>query len=246
MALCEPCLYFIFEGLALQYTTASEAGMITAVQPLMFAIAAALFLKEKLTKQVLVGCSIAIAGVVIMSLDSHASADSPNPLLGNLLEIGAMVFATIYCLIVRRIGSKYSPVFLTTIQTFVGTLFFLPLLALPSQSLPTSVSVDAVISILFLAWGVNILAFTFYNQALKELPTTQVASLLNLLPLMCLVFGWGFLGEKLSQIQYIGCGILLLGIIVSQVKATHKSLFFEQLLMPWQKMSHRIKAKITG
>jgi drug/metabolite transporter (DMT)-like permease len=246
MALCEPCLYFVFEGLALEYTTASEAGMITAVQPLMFALAAAFFLKEQLTRQVLIGCVIAIAGVVVMNMNSQASETSPNPLLGNLLELGAMFFATIYCLIVRHIGSRYSPVFLTSIQTFVGTIFFLPLLALPSQSIPDSVSVDAVISILFLAWGVNILAFTFYNQALRELPTTQVASLLNLLPLMCLVFGWAFLGEQLTGIQYVGCGLLLLGIVVSQVKSVHKSLFFEQLLMPWQRVSNRIRAKVVG
>ena len=34
LALCEPCLYFVFEGYAIQYTTASQAGMIVATLPL--------------------------------------------------------------------------------------------------------------------------------------------------------------------------------------------------------------------
>lgn len=241
MALCEPCLYFVFEGLALEYTTASEAGMITAIQPLMVAIAAAIFLREKLTKQAITGFAIALLGLVLLNTSSQTSADAPNPLLGNFLELCAMVFATIYCLVVRKVGAKYSPVFLTSVQTFVGTLFFLPLLWLPGQATPQSISVDAVMAILFLAWGVNILAFTCYNQALRELPAVKVAGLLNLLPLMCLFFGWLLLGETLTMIQYIGCGVLLLGIVVSQVNSRQKSLFIEQLLLPWHKVSQRIR-----
>src|SRR5210317_1461960 len=33
MAVCEPCLYFLFEAKALELTSASQAGMITAMLP---------------------------------------------------------------------------------------------------------------------------------------------------------------------------------------------------------------------
>jgi drug/metabolite transporter (DMT)-like permease len=36
LALCEPCLYFIFEAWALENTTASQAGMIMSMQPSFF------------------------------------------------------------------------------------------------------------------------------------------------------------------------------------------------------------------
>jgi drug/metabolite transporter (DMT)-like permease len=41
LAFFEPCLYFIFEAAALSYTTASQASMITALCPVMVALAAA-------------------------------------------------------------------------------------------------------------------------------------------------------------------------------------------------------------
>ena len=56
LGLCEPCLYFIFEAIALQNTSASQAGMVTATLPLFVAILAWLILKEKITlliKQIL-------------------------------------------------------------------------------------------------------------------------------------------------------------------------------------------------
>ena len=50
MTAFEPCLYFIFEAKALQLTTASQAGMITSMMPLMTAIGAGIALKEVITK----------------------------------------------------------------------------------------------------------------------------------------------------------------------------------------------------
>ena len=44
MAFCEPCMYFLFEAKALVYTSASQAGMITATLPVLVMIAAWLVL----------------------------------------------------------------------------------------------------------------------------------------------------------------------------------------------------------
>ncbi|MDU1797946.1 MAG: DMT family transporter, partial [Pseudomonas aeruginosa] len=35
LAVCEPCLYFLCESFALQYTSAAQVGMITALLPLL-------------------------------------------------------------------------------------------------------------------------------------------------------------------------------------------------------------------
>ena len=47
MAFCEPCLYFIFEAMAIKNTTAAQAGMMTAVLPILVMAAASILLKEK-------------------------------------------------------------------------------------------------------------------------------------------------------------------------------------------------------
>jgi len=46
MVFCEPCLYFIFEAKALENTSASQAGIIAAMLPLLVAVTAHFFLKE--------------------------------------------------------------------------------------------------------------------------------------------------------------------------------------------------------
>ena len=55
MGIAEPCLYFLFETSALQYTTAGQAGVITATLPLLASVAAFLILKERIGKPQIIG-----------------------------------------------------------------------------------------------------------------------------------------------------------------------------------------------
>ncbi|NVJ60634.1 MAG: DMT family transporter [Gammaproteobacteria bacterium] len=231
LALCEPCLYFVFEGLALTYTTASEAGMITSLQPLMVAIAAFYLLGEKVSSRLLLGCIVAVIGAILLSVTGEASASAPNPLLGNFLEFIAIGFAAAYSLVARKLMHHYSPLFLTGIQTFVGSVFFLPAVFFSGDSVPANISWDGAMAILFLAWGVNIIAFTCYNFSLGKMPASQAGAWLNLLPLACLFFGWLLLDESLTSLQYTGALIVLAGVVVSQTKPKQKTVFIEQEML---------------
>ncbi|NVK22607.1 MAG: DMT family transporter [Kangiellaceae bacterium] len=230
LALCEPCLYFIFESYALTYTTASEAGMVTALQPLMVAITAYYFLKEQISGRLIVGCLLAVVGVVWLTLAGTSSEHASNPWLGNALEFGAICAATGYSLLARKLSQRYSPIFLTLLQTIMGSVFFLPLIFWQGASISLDVSAEAIMAILFLAFGVNIFAFTCYNFAFKTMPASQVGSLMNLLPIGTLFFGWLMLGEQLNGMQYMAAGLVLLGVIWSQTKPRHKTIFIEQEL----------------
>ncbi|MGB1299472.1 MAG: DMT family transporter, partial [Psychrobium sp.] len=51
LAALEPCLYFVLEAKALQLTSASEAGMVSSLSPLIIAVLAFYMLGEKITKR---------------------------------------------------------------------------------------------------------------------------------------------------------------------------------------------------
>ncbi|HCU68896.1 MAG TPA: EamA family transporter, partial [Desulfomicrobium sp.] len=61
MALCEPCLYFVFEGQALTLTTASQAGMVAATLPVLVAVCAGFLLGERLSRRSWLGLLLALA-----------------------------------------------------------------------------------------------------------------------------------------------------------------------------------------
>ena len=89
MVLFEPCLFFLCETFAMTYTTASQGGVIAACFPLCTAVAAWLFLGEKLTKKTIIAMLLAVAGVAGASLAAESSDQASNPILGNLLMVGA-------------------------------------------------------------------------------------------------------------------------------------------------------------
>ncbi|UCG38090.1 MAG: DMT family transporter, partial [bacterium] len=122
----QPCLYFALESNALRFTSSAQAGLISASVPLMVALGARIFLGERVSRATVAGLLLALAGVVWLTLAGEPSLSATNPLLGNALEMGAMVTAVGYVLLVRRLSQRYSPWSLTAMQVVAGSLFFLP------------------------------------------------------------------------------------------------------------------------
>jgi len=226
MALCEPCLYFIFEAKAIQNTTASQAGMIVAMLPLMVAVGARIFLKEIITKKTFSGFLIAIAGVCLLSFGSQPATDAPNPMLGNFLEFMAMVFATGYTVTLKRLSARYQPLFLTALQAFIGTLFFLPYLVLSPSGLPTHFDLVPALSILYLGVFITLAAYGLYNYGVSRIPASQATAFVNLIPVFTVILGWIVLGERFSGMQYGAVAIVFLGVFLSQEKRGPEAILF--------------------
>lgn len=220
MTFCEPCLYFIFEALALKNTDASQAGMITSMLPLLVAVAARFALKERLSGRTLTGFALAIAGAVWLSTGANASESSPHPMLGNFLEFVAMVCATGYMITLKSLSSRYSPWLLTAVQAFAGCVFYLPLVFLPSTLPPAGFNAVGVASILYLGVFVTLGAYGLYNYGMSKVPAGQASAFVNLIPVLTVFLGWAMLGEQLSAMQYAASALVLLGVFLSQTRSS--------------------------
>ncbi len=218
MALFEPCLYFVFEGMAMKYTSATQAGLVTSVLPLMIAAGAWFFLREKIAGRQWLGFSLAVGGVLWISLHSTVTTNAPNPPLGNFLEFLAILSATGYTLLAKHLSHRYHPFFLTAMQTLLGTLFFLPLAAL--QPIPTSFDTQAIQAIIYMGLVVSLGAYGLYNLALSKLSATVVSTYINLIPIFSLLFAMLFLNESLNLQQWLACGVIFIGVAISQSKKT--------------------------
>lgn len=216
MGICEPGLYFLFEAKAIQYTTASQAGMITTTLPLIVAAAAALFLGERVTRQTLVGFSVAIAGACWLSMGAEATASAPNPPLGNFYEFLAMICATGYIITLKRLAASYPPFFLTGIQAGIGTVFYFPLLFLPSTALPSAHPAIPLLAVIYLGTLVTLGAYGLYNFGLSRIPANQASAYINLIPVFAILLDWLVLGQTLTVGQYLASAMVFAGVFLSQ------------------------------
>lgn len=216
MAFCEPCLYFLFEARAMVFTTASQAGMITAMLPLMVAVGARVFLGEILTVRTAIGFSVAIFGACWLSMAGQPSMDAPNPVLGNFLEFMAMVCATGYIISLKHLTARYSPFFLTAVQAFVGAVFFFPFIFLPTTISPKGFDLIPALAIVYLGAVVTLGAYGLYNYSVSRIPVSRTSVFFNLIPVFTVLLGALILGERFSFFQYVASGLVFIGIYLSQ------------------------------
>jgi len=216
LGLCEPCLYFVFEAKALMLTSASQAGMITALLPVMVAVGAWLVFKERMTRRIVSGFALAVAGVCVLTFTGDATELAPNPPLGNFYEFLAMVTATGYTLILKRLSFRYSPLFLTSVQSVAGALFFALLMWVFGIPFPETVSLEAALTIVYLGVFVTFGAYFCYGFAMGRMPASQATAYINLIPVLTLFFGWLFLGEVFTPIQYVAAAMVIAGVYLSQ------------------------------
>ena len=217
MALCEPCMYFTFEAYALTQTSASQAGMITAILPLIVAVMARFFLGEVVGRMTLAGFFLAIAGVIWLSLGGVAAPGAPRPVLGNFLELMAMCWGAGYTICLKKMSRRYHPLFLTAVQSVIGSVFFLfPVLLVPSVHLPKTFDPLATLAIVYLGTVVTLGGYGLYNYGVSKLPASRATAFTNLVPVFALALGWLVLGETLTAVQCLGALMVMVGVVVSQ------------------------------
>ncbi len=226
MMLCEPCLYFIFETNALKYTTSGQAGIVSSLEPVILVIAARIILKEKFMKIVYLGLFISILGSVLLSISSDVSELAPNPLLGNFLELIAIILTDTCVITTKYLMEKYPPFFLAGISVVGGAVFFVLLNALSGGSfhvvLNTSLFVVIYLGIL------SVVTYALYNYAICTLPASKFSPFLFLLPIAAVIFGWFFLGETINIKQFLACILVFVGIYICQINNKRKFIKFKK------------------
>jgi drug/metabolite transporter (DMT)-like permease len=216
MALLQPCAYFLLESNALRLTTSSQAGVIAASVPLMVSVGAWLFLDETLVRRTLVGLAMAMAGVVVLTLLNHPGGKAANPILGNLMEMGAMICAAANLILVKQLSRRYNPWMLTALQVAAGAIFFVPGLWFLLQVPATAWTLPVVLSLLFLGGLVTLGAFGLYNWGMSRIAASRASVFINLVPVFAVATGWGLLGESLSIVQCFAAVVVIGGVWFSQ------------------------------
>lgn len=215
-ALFMPCLYFLFESYALTYTSATQAGLISASLPLMVAVGAGIFFKEKTTLWGWTGLILSIAGVAALTFSGNPSSNAVNPALGNALELIAMACAAGYMLLVKRLSASYGPWTITAVQNAAGCLFFIPGLYLLLRDGLGQDPATILIVAGYLGAFVTLGAFGLYNIGMSRLPAGKASAFINLVPAIAAFFGWIVLGETLTFTQILSSLIIFAGVGLAQ------------------------------
>ena len=230
LTLCDPVGFFTFEALALQHTSASQAGMMWALAPLLNVMAAWVILRERTTRPVLVCFMVAMAGVVMLTMGSGISEHASNPVLGNFLELLSLCGAAGFLVILRFLRGRYPAMLVVWFQSLGASILFLPALTLDSVVLPTQFNLTPFITLFYLGACVTFGAQACSAFAVARMPVSRLSALSNIIPVVGVLAGLIILGETLLPMQWAACAIVLGAVLISQYYQKQETKRYEDSL----------------
>lgn len=211
-ALAEPVAYFLFEAYGLQRTTATLASLIIATVPLAVMVVARVLLGEAIPPKGVAAVLISLAGIGLLVIGGGGEQGSTS-VVGVLLVFGAVISAAFYITLARKLMQTQSPVVLTGFQTIYGALAFAVFWVLqPAEARMAVMDVAGWTALLFLVFGATVLAFLFYNFALRHERAGTAALYINGIPVVTALTGWLLLGERLTWLQLLGAAAVLVAV----------------------------------
>ncbi len=217
LGLLNPGLSYTLSMLGLTKTTASVATLLWAAEPALIVVTAWLLLQETITTRFLTATAAAACGVLLVSgIVGGGDLANANG-YGAALILGGVLCCALYTVLSRRIASSIDPLPAVAIQQTVGLIWAIAIWPLERQGGAIN-SVAALSQRELLGGALSGLmyyaaAFWFYLSALRSVPATTASIFLNLTPVFGVASAYIFLGERLTQSQWVGAATILLSVL---------------------------------
>jgi drug/metabolite transporter (DMT)-like permease len=201
----------VLQQAGLAFTTAGKAAFITGLYVVLVPLLLAVVWRQWPRKLAWAGSMAAVAGLYLLSGQGRFTL-AP----GDGLELAGAGLWACHVILIDRLARRVDVWRLSVIQYVVCGLACTVLgLALEPQTLPgLRVAWWAVVYGGVVSVG---LGYTLQFLGQKGAPATDAVLVLSLEGVFAALFGWWFLGELLTPLQLVGCGMMLGGMLLVQL-----------------------------
>lgn len=225
LALCGICsitIFFILENYALLRTTAGNVSLLSGISPIMTAVLMALVYHTRISKGVVIGSVVAIAGVVCVIFAPTITLGlgfEINP-VGDLMALGSAFTWAIYSVMIKRLTPLYSTFFITRKMFFYGVITAIPLILIDPAPTHLSLLFDLaqpkyLLNMLFLVVVCSMMGYVLWNESMKIIGPVTANNYIYLQPLVTMVLAWFLFGEAIYPLGYVGCLLVIGGLVIA-------------------------------
>lgn len=208
-------LYFVTENEAVRIDYVNNVSFIVCTAPLLTTLLALLFLKGvTANKGLVLGSAAAVLGVALVVFNGQFMLNL-NP-LGDMLALSAALSWAVYSLLLRRMAG-YNVVFVTRKVFFYGLVTVLPMFLVHPWQFPLEGFLKPAVwtNLLFLGFVASFGCFVFWSWVSKRLGALKASNYIYLNPVSTVVFSALVLDEPMTWLAYMGSGLILLGVYLS-------------------------------
>jgi drug/metabolite transporter (DMT)-like permease len=221
-----------FHGLA--RTTVSHAALMVGSMPVLLAVAASIFVGERLDWTgwlALAGSTVGTCLVVLGGTHGgHAGAGHETPTLaGDLLVVASLILALGWILLSKKLMARHSPPVVTAYTILAGTgmlaaWILTPVLVkpwIPNASVPmpfAHVSATAWIALAISGLACTATTTLLWNWGIHHVPASRAGVFLNIEPALGSILGVQLLGEHLGPYAWFGGGLIVGAAVMMTVR----------------------------
>lgn len=216
MGFCGILINNVAQFSGLQYSTVTNATLISSTTPAITALLAAVFLKERMIPLRWLGILLSLSGAAyLISRGSLEVILNISFNYGDILFFISQAAWAVYSLISIRV-MRSLPVLTTTAWAGLFGALFTAVYGLCNNELHYApVSLPAALSLVYIIWGGGVLAMISWNIGVKETGAIQAAIFLNIMPIVGILCGVVFLGEELRFQEIFGAAAILSGVYLT-------------------------------
>lgn len=216
-------LGLLFSGL--NKTTVLDMTLITAVGPLLIALAGVALLNEHVTKRERIGMGIAFSGSLITILSPLINDGIDlTKLSGNFLIILYLLANTVSVIMMKKLVRKdIRPITLANYSFIVGFLTMMPitLLTYGGGNLIQSIkglTLPYHLAIVYMALISGNLGYTLWARAQKTIEVGEAAVFAYLYPIFSAPLAVLWLKESITPTFIVGAALIASGVIIAEYK----------------------------
>lgn len=220
-------LYNICFFIATKHAPVIKSSLFIASNPVLIVLLSGVFLKEKITKNHIIGMVIALIGVTFIITDGHVLS-----LLQfgfetiDFVLLGAVICWALYSVVGKVVLKKFTPVESTTYAVAFGTLFLLPFAIVETTWKDVQHADYATwLAIAHMSIFVTVVSFIMYYYGIKEIGAAKASIFINVMPVSAVLMATIFLHETFTWAHGFGAAFVLSGVYIgTQTKIFKKKL----------------------
>jgi drug/metabolite transporter (DMT)-like permease len=187
---------------------AGFTSILNTTSPLFGAVVAAIWLKESITGNQIIGFVLGSVGVVIL-MGWRPFAATPAVIVACVASLVAAMMYALAAPYIKQKLSGISPLTLATVSLLGAALILLP--AVPFTLPPAFPGPKIIFAVLALALFSTSLAYVLYFRLIQNIGPTKALTVTFLIPAFAMIWGALFLQEPITDSMVFGCALILLG-----------------------------------
>jgi drug/metabolite transporter (DMT)-like permease len=202
---------YAFQNASLVYTTAGRSALITYFFALIVPFLQVPFTGKPLSPANIFGLTVVVAGLVLLNLPTKGGFN-----IGDMLAFGSAISYAFFIIYLDRY-TRYGDVLLLTLIQFILTGILSFLFSWVFERGPLRVDANLLWALGYLAFFGSFLCLTLMNRFQRYVTPVKAVIIYAMEPVFAVLFGMVFLTERFSIAEWIGAGLVISGVLLSDL-----------------------------